>query len=44
MALDEADSVAGPMVVYNGCIIQVRGTRKAVRLLLDQLDVEDVVV
>jgi len=44
MALDEADAVAGLMVVYNGCIVQVRGTREAVRLLLDQLDVEEVAV
>jgi predicted GNAT family acetyltransferase len=44
MALDERDSVAGLMVVYNGCIVQVRGSREAVRLLLDQLDVEEVAV
>jgi GNAT superfamily N-acetyltransferase len=44
MALDEADAVAGLMVVFNGCIVQVRGTREAVRLLLDWLDVEEVVV
>jgi len=44
LALDERDSVAGLMVVYNGCIVQVRGTREAVRLLLDRLDVEEVAV
>ena len=44
MALDERDSVAGLMVIYNGCIVQVRGTREAVRLLLDGVDVADVVV
>jgi len=44
MALDEADAVAGLMVVYNGCIVQVRGSREGVRLLLDQLDVEEVTV
>jgi len=44
MALDEADAVAGLMVVYNGCIVQVRGTREAVRLLLDGLDIEEVMV
>ena len=44
MALDEADAVAGLMVVYNCCIVQVRGTREAVRLLLDGLDIEEVVV
>ena len=45
MALDEADAVAGLMVVYKGCIVQVRGTtREAVRLLLDGLDVEGVAV
>jgi ribosomal protein S18 acetylase RimI-like enzyme len=44
MALGEADAVAGLMVVYNGCIVQVRGSREAVRLLLDFLDVEEVMV
>jgi predicted GNAT family acetyltransferase len=44
LALDECDSVAGLMVIYNGCIVQVRGTRKAVRLLLDRLDVDEVAV
>jgi len=44
MALDEADAVAGLMVVYNGCIVQVRGSREAVRLLLDGLNVEEVAV
>jgi len=44
LALDERDSVAGLMVIFNGCIVQVHGTREAVRLLLDQLDVEDVAV
>ena len=44
MALDEADVVVGLMVVFNGCIVQVRGSRDAVRLLLGQLDVEDVTV
>jgi predicted GNAT family acetyltransferase len=44
MALDEWDSVAGLMVVFNGCIVQVRGSREAVRLILDQLDVEEVAV
>jgi hypothetical protein len=44
LALDEADSVAGLMVVFNGCIVQVRGKREAVRLLLDGLDVEGVAV
>ena len=44
MALDEADAVAGLMVVYNGCIVQVRGSREAVRLLLDHLNVEEVAV
>jgi predicted GNAT family acetyltransferase len=42
MALDEADVVAGLMVVYKGSIVQVRGTREAVRLLLEGLDVEGV--
>lgn len=44
MALDEADAVAGLMVVYTDCIVQVRGSREAVRLLLNQLDVEEVMV
>ena len=44
MALDEADVVAGLMVVFNGCIVQVRGSREAVGLLLGQLDVEEVTV
>jgi ribosomal protein S18 acetylase RimI-like enzyme len=44
LALDEADAVAGLMVIYKGCIVQVRGTREAVRLLLDGLDVEGVAV
>ncbi|MBN1245428.1 GNAT family N-acetyltransferase [Candidatus Bathyarchaeota archaeon] len=44
LALGEADSVAGLMVIYNGCIVQVRGTREAVRLLLDEIDVEEVAV
>jgi ribosomal protein S18 acetylase RimI-like enzyme len=44
MALDEADAVAGVMVVFNGCIVQVRGSREAVGLLLGQLDVEEVMV
>lgn len=44
MALDEADAVAGVMVVYNGCIVQVRGSREAVRLLLDSLEAEEVMV
>ena len=44
LALDEADSVAGLMVVYKGCIVQVRGKREAVRLLLEGLDVEGVAV
>ncbi len=44
MALDEADVVAGLMVVFNGCIVQVRGSREAVRLLLDQLSVEEVML
>jgi ribosomal protein S18 acetylase RimI-like enzyme len=41
MALDE---VAGLMVVYRGCLVQVRGTREAVSLLLEELDVEGVTV
>jgi len=41
MALDETDLVAGLMVVYNGCIVQVRGSREAVWLLLERLDVEE---
>ena len=44
MALDEVDVVAGLMVVYMGCVVQVRGSREAVRLLLDQLSVEEVMV
>jgi ribosomal protein S18 acetylase RimI-like enzyme len=44
LALDEADSAAGLMVVYNGCIVQVRGTREAVRLLLEGLEGEEVAV
>jgi len=44
LALDKHDSVAGLMVIYNGCIVQVRGTREAVRLLLDGLNVEEVAV
>ena len=44
LALGEADVVAGLMVVYNGCVVQVRGSREAVGLLLDQLDVEEVTV
>lgn len=44
LALDKRDSVAGLMVIYNGCIVQVRGTREAVRLLLDKIDIEEVVV
>ncbi len=44
MALDEADAVAGLMVVYTDCIVQVRGSREAVRFLLNQLDVEEVMV
>ena len=44
LALGEADVVAGLMVVFNGCVVQVRGSRDAVRLLLDQLDVEGVAV
>lgn len=42
MALDEADAVAGVMVVYNGCIVQVRGSREAVRLLLDSLEADGI--
>lgn len=44
MALDERDAVAGLMVIYLGCLVQVRGTREAVRLLLEGLDVEGVTV
>jgi ribosomal protein S18 acetylase RimI-like enzyme len=44
MALDEADVVAGLTVVYNGCIVQVRGSREAAGLLLDHLDVDEVTV
>jgi len=44
MVLDEADAVSGLMVIFNGCIVQVRGSREAVRLLLHQLDVEEVAV
>jgi ribosomal protein S18 acetylase RimI-like enzyme len=42
LALGEGDVVAGLMVVFNGCIVQVRGSAEAVGLLLDQLDVEEV--
>lgn len=41
LVLGEADAVAGLMVVYKGCIVQMRGTREAVRLLLDGLDVDE---
>lgn len=44
LALDEANSVAGLMVVYKGCIVQIRGKREAVRLLLEGLDVAGVAV
>ena len=44
MALDEWDAVAGLMVVYLGCLVQVRGTCEAVRLLLEGLDVTGVTV
>jgi predicted GNAT family acetyltransferase len=44
LALDKEDSVAGLMVVYNGCIVQLRGSREAVRLLLERLDVSGVAV
>jgi predicted GNAT family acetyltransferase len=44
LALGKRESVAGLMVVYNGCIVQLRGTREAVQLLLDGINVDGVAV
>jgi ribosomal protein S18 acetylase RimI-like enzyme len=37
LALDEAGNIAGVLLVYRGCIVQVRGSCEAVRLLLCSL-------
>jgi len=40
----EANSVAGLMVVYNGYIVQLRGSHEAVKLLLDRIEIEEIAV